>query len=588
MPTDEALAAVDATFERFFTETGAPGVAFGIVEAGRLVHAGAHGVARLADGAPPTADTQFRIASMTKSFTASTILMLRDEGRLGLDDAVASHVPELARWRPWSSDSPAISIRHLLTMTAGLPTDDPWGDRQQGLPIDAFGRFLGDGVSLAGPPGVRFEYSNLGYAILGRIVASVTGTEYGAAVRDRLLSPLGLRAGFEVDSIPPDLRAAGYVRRADAWQAEPIDGHGAFAPMGGLWASVRDLARWVGEFTDAFPARDDPDDGHPLGRASRREMQQAHAAMGPELSWTSADAAPDLQSAGYGYGLFVLHDLALGRIVGHGGGYPGFGSHMRWHPASGLGVVALANARYAPVGRLTLEALRILVPSAAARVRRPAPWPETAAARDAVERLLASWDDEVANGLFAMNVELDEPRADRRAAFAKLQGSHGTLRRDDPETETTLGPAHLEWWLRGERGRVRIEMILDPESPPRVQWLEVTSVPEPSPRLAGIAARLVALIAARGATWPDGVELAAAVDRPAVERALRAAEAGFAPVELGPVLEGDGEKTATWRLVSGRDGQRRLRLELAVEGPDGPVTKVAIRPETLEPPAEQD
>jgi len=587
MPTDEAVAAVDAIFERFFTEKGAPGVAFGIVEDGRLVHIGARGVARLADGAPPTADTQFRIASMTKSFTASTILMLRDDGRLGLDDAVATHVPELARWRPWSSDSPAISIRHLLTMTAGLPTDDPWGDRQQGMAIDDFGRFLAGGVSLAGPPGVRFEYSNLGYAILGRIVANVTGTEYGAAVRERLLSPLGLRAGFDVDAIPPELRAAGFVRRADAWQDEPVDRHGAFAPMGGLWASVRDLARWVGEFTDSFPARDDPDDGHPLRRASRREMQQAHAAMGPELSWTSAAAAPDLQSAGYGHGLFVLHDLALGRIVGHGGGYPGFGSHMRWHPASGLGVVALANARYAPVGRLTLEALRILVPSDSARVRRPTPWPETAAARGAVERLLVSWDDEVANGLFAMNVDLDEPLADRRAAFTKLRASHGELTPDDPGTGTTHGPAHQEWWLRGERGRVRIDMILDPESPPRVQWLEVTSVPEPSRRLADIAARLVVLIAAPGAMWPDDVELATAVDRPAVERAVRAAEAGFGPVELGPVLEGDGVKTATWRLLGGGHG-RRLRLELAVEGPDGPVTKVAIRPDTLEPPAEQD
>jgi hypothetical protein len=357
--------------------------------------------------------------------------------------------------------------------------------------------------------------------------------------------------------------------------------------MGGLWASVRDLARWVGEFTDSFPARDDPDDGHPLRRASRREMQQAHAAMGPELSWTSAAAAPDLQSAGYGHGLFVLHDLALGRIVGHGGGYPGFGSHMRWHPASGLGVVALANARYAPVGRLTLEALRILVPSASARVRRPTPWPETAAARGAVERLLVSWDDEVANGLFAMNVDLDEPLADRRAAFTKLRASHGELTPDDPGTGTTHGPAHQEWWLRGERGRVRIDMILDPESPPRVQWLEVTSVPEPSRRLADIAARLVVLIAAPGAMWPDDIELATAVDRPAVERAVRAAEAGFGPVELGPVLEGDGVKTATWRLLGGGHG-RRLRLELAVEGPDGPVTKVAIRPDTLEPPAEQD
>ena len=98
MPTtDEAHAAVDAIFERFTAENGAPGVAFGIVEDGRLVHSGAMGVARLGDGAPPTADTQFRIASMTKSFTASTILMLRDEGRLSLDDPASRHVPEIGR-----------------------------------------------------------------------------------------------------------------------------------------------------------------------------------------------------------------------------------------------------------------------------------------------------------------------------------------------------------------------------------------------------------------------------------------------------------------------------------------------------------
>src|SRR6478752_4437157 len=108
---------------------------------------------------------------MTKSFTAATVLSLRDEGRLRLDDPVGHWITHLEGWRHPAGDAPAITIRHLLTMSAGLPTDDPWGDRQQGLATDDFGRFLAGGVSLAGPPGVRFEYSNLGYAILGRIVA---------------------------------------------------------------------------------------------------------------------------------------------------------------------------------------------------------------------------------------------------------------------------------------------------------------------------------------------------------------------------------------------------------------------------------
>jgi deoxyribose-phosphate aldolase len=128
--------------------------------------------------------------------------------------------------------------------------------------------------------------------------------------------------------------------------------------MGGLWASIRDIGRWIVGFTDAFPARDDPERGHPLRRSSRREMQQVQTPLPPEVSWTSTNIAPTVLSAGYGMGLFISDDLSFGRVVGHGGGYPGFGSHMRWHPASGIGVVVLANSRYAPVQGLAKEALR--------------------------------------------------------------------------------------------------------------------------------------------------------------------------------------------------------------------------------------
>ena len=140
---------------------------------------------------PPDADTVFRIASMTKSFTASAILALRDDGVLKLDDLAEDYVPELRGWPPVSPDSARISIRHLLTMTAGFPTDDPWGDRQQGLPLEEFAQFLAKGVSFNCAPGTRFEYSNLGYAILGRVITAVTGMAYPDYVRHRLLKPAG-------------------------------------------------------------------------------------------------------------------------------------------------------------------------------------------------------------------------------------------------------------------------------------------------------------------------------------------------------------------------------------------------------------
>ena len=161
------------------------------------------------------------------------------------------------------------------------------------------------------------------------------------------------------------------MHRDAAFVDEPFDRYGALASMGGVFSSVRDLTTWVHGFAEAFPARDDPEGSHPLSRASRREMQQVQRAFDPELGWTSAGAAPSLLAGGYGFGLFVSQDLTLGRVVDHSGGYPGFGSHMRWHPASGVGVIALGNRTYAPMSRPAAEALKALV---AARSHPSARW----------------------------------------------------------------------------------------------------------------------------------------------------------------------------------------------------------------------
>jgi len=120
MPTfDDALRGVDDAFVTTAREKRIPGVAWGVVRDGMLAHAGGTGVTRDGGSAVPDADTVYRIASMTKSFTASAILLLRDEGRLRLDDPVADHVPALASWSPPTRDSVPVTIRQLLTMTAG-------------------------------------------------------------------------------------------------------------------------------------------------------------------------------------------------------------------------------------------------------------------------------------------------------------------------------------------------------------------------------------------------------------------------------------------------------------------------------------
>src|SRR6516164_5537655 len=219
------FAHVDALVAGYHRRGGQPGLAYGIVAGDELVHAAGLGV-RYLGGPAPDADTVFRIASMTKSFTASAIMALRDDGALKLDDLAEDYVPELRGWPPVSPDSARISIRHLLTMTAGFPTDDPWGDRQQGLPLEDFASFLSGGVRFNWAPGTRFEYSNLGYAILGRVITAVTGAAYPDYIRHRLLHPLGMtRTGYEAEELEPPGQqgtgpagiARGYRRTPDGW-----------------------------------------------------------------------------------------------------------------------------------------------------------------------------------------------------------------------------------------------------------------------------------------------------------------------------------------------------------------------------------
>ena len=473
----DVFAPVDDLFAELYAGGIAPGLSYAVIADGRLAHWGGLGGLTVA-GPRPGPDSVFRIASMTKSFTAAVLLALRDEGALGLDDPVARWVPELADLKPATADSPVLTVRDLLTMSAGLPTDDAWGDRQLPLSPAGFDSLLRAGFRFAWPPGTTFEYSNLGFAILGRVIAAAGGRDYRSAVERRVLDPLGLRAtGFEAGAFPAADLAVGHRRLDDAWAPLPFAGHGEFAAMGGLFSTLRDLARWIGEFTDAVPPRDDPAGDHLLSRATRREMQQVHRLMAPAAADDPGDGSRGATAAGYGLGLFVELDERFGAIVGHPGGLPGFGSGMCWHPASGLGVVALANATYAAMHDAADRALRIVLaarpPDAAVAL-----WPETEAARAGVVRLLERWDADLAARLFAENVAMDESLERRRAQIAALSERLGPLRPDPSAPLEMSSPAAVTWWMRGEHGRLKVQVELTPQQPPLIQTLELTAVPD--------------------------------------------------------------------------------------------------------------
>jgi CubicO group peptidase (beta-lactamase class C family) len=580
MGAQDAIEAVDAIFDRAAAEGTIPGMSYGIVIGGELVHARGLGTLEAGEDRTPDAHSVFRIASMTKSFTAAVAVLLRDEGVLRFDEPVGTYVPELAGLRGPTPDSPPVTVRHLLTMASGLATDDPWGDRLQGMDLDRFAELLEGGFAFPWAPGTTFEYSNLGYGMLGRALTNASGVEYRDLVRARILGPLGMDATvYTADEVPAERLATGYVRRDDAFVEEPFDGYGALASMGGIFSSVRDLATWVSGFADAYPPRDDPEGPHPLSRASRREMQQVQRSFDPELRRSSADAAPELISGGYGFGLFVTHDLRLGHVVGHSGGYPGFGSHMRWHPASGVGVIALGNRTYAPMSTHAAEALTTLVTREAAPIRAVVPWEATRTARAQVERLLRAWDDGLAAEVFASNVELDDPLERRRAQLDRIRDRHGVLTADPDAAPESDSPAHLAWWVRGARGgRVRVEILMTGESPPRVQTFDLRSVPDPSSALVAAARRVVAALAESVPAWPEDLPLGEAIDRAALDRSMRATSALFGPLELGPAIKGDGDHDVTFEL-RGRRGSVDLRFGLDHE--TGAFVTISLVPQPV-------
>jgi CubicO group peptidase (beta-lactamase class C family) len=474
------VSALDKHFSDFKIEKNIPGIAYGLIKDGELVHSNSFGETVINSGKCPDQDSVFRIASMTKSFTAMALLLLRDRGLLRLDD-------EIAKYLPWTESmgipesGHLITIRDLLTMNAGLPTDDPWGDRQESLAIETFDDLVSQGLSFTRAPRMGFEYSNLGYALLGRIISTVSGIDYLEFVATHIHQPLEMSATtFHQVNVAPSQFVQGYAEFAAGFVPEPLTVPGAFSPMGGLLSSVADLSKWVAGFQAAWsPESANLASQHPLQRWSRREMQEPHRHARTTASHDKLTDKIKSVTTSYAYGLMVDDDSILGRFVSHSGGYPGFGSHMRWHPQSGWAIVALGNRTYAPMVFAASEALAIIVRDHVAPkvVSESDIWPETAAAMKKVEQLIRVWDDEIADQNFAENMDLDQPRAERVADIREITSNDLTWVRV-PGSLSSNTPAHAKWRVSGESGLVDIELLMSPTRPARIQTLKVAKTAE--------------------------------------------------------------------------------------------------------------
>ena len=328
-----ACPSLELIFGRLAERQHVPGIAYGVIVDGELIFTHSLGVRDVEAGTPIDADSVSRIASMTKSFAALAIIQLRDAGQLRLDEPAATYVPQLARWHYPTADSAPISVRQLLMMSAGFPQDDPWADRQLAIDDEVLSELFGKGVSFSNPPGVAFEYSNYGYFLLGRIIANVSGTPTIDYITREILEPLGMNATtWQPAAVPAGQRTLGYRWEDEQWKAEAqLPSGGDVAAFAGLSSSVRDLARWVALFQSAWPPRPGAERGI-LRRSSLREMQQCWRTYEPAIREEEFGMPQRVSIGGYGYGLSTDHNGRY-QAVGHGGGLPGFGSHMRWLPA---------------------------------------------------------------------------------------------------------------------------------------------------------------------------------------------------------------------------------------------------------------
>ncbi|MEM6539754.1 MAG: serine hydrolase domain-containing protein [Bacteroidota bacterium] len=460
-------------FDNHSIEKKIPGIAYGIVVDDTLLIASTTGILNIENTAPVQLNSCFRIASMTKSFTAMAVLKLRDEGLLSLNDPVLEYIPELEKLRYLTSDSPVITIENLLTMTAGFPEDNPWGDRQLALPDEAFTAILADGLSMSKIPAYQYEYSNTGYALLGRIITIVSGISYQEYIKKHLLLPLGMRDTYwEYSNVPEEQLANGYRWEDEKWKAEPILHDGSYGAMGGLITSIEDFSKYVSFHLSAWPARSDPEKG-PVKRSTLRAMHTPQFSF--LNSWNkdwNGDACASM--IGYGYGLGISMDCKRIIRVSHGGALPGFGSNYAFFPEYGIGLMAFGNLTYTrPIPYDKIEKLLFETLNLEARSL-----PTSDILRQRKDEITALFYKDAfgfEKNIFAENFFLDTSEKKRRSQIQEILDMAGPIIRVQE-----LRPRNQ---LRGnfkiqcQHGEIDVFFTLTPEKTPRVQRLDVSFEP---------------------------------------------------------------------------------------------------------------
>ncbi|OIK05797.1 serine hydrolase domain-containing protein [Streptomyces monashensis] len=390
-------------------EGRAPSLVAAVVRGGRTVW---HGARTSVDGHAPDETVQYRIGSITKTFTAVLVMRLRDEGLLDLGDPLEKHLP--------GTGVGEATIAELLAHSAGLAAESPapWWERTPGSLRPELSDVLGE-QPLLHPVGRRHHYSNPGYTLLGALVEELRGAPWEEVLRGEILEPLGLH---RTSGQPQPPHAGGWAVHpwADALLPEPLEDLGRMAPAGQLWSTTGDLALFA-----AFLAAGDD---RVLSAESVREMRTPA---------TPAEVSDVLDGVTYGLGM-QLQSRDGRLLVGHSGSLPGFLANLTIGVEDDVAAVVLANCTSGPLlGAVGADLVRIV---AEAEPRIPEPWRPLREVDQAILDLAGQWYW----GTYAYGLRVT---ADGRLALGPLTGNGRRARFRSNGDGTWTG---LEGYFAGE------------------------------------------------------------------------------------------------------------------------------------------
>lgn len=407
------------------------GLAIGVVIDGELAYAEGFGVVA-PGGAAPNADTVYRIGSLSKSFTGLALLQLRDAKVLGLDEELETWFGPARRIAYPSFDSPRITLRQLATHSSGLPRDA--GARDHAT-AESLARKL-DGLRLDSPPGTQFAYSNTGYGLLSVVVTQAAGKPLRDVVQQKIFAPLGMTA---TSYARPATMAPAI---ADGKVTDKQEDLGVEEGSGGIYSTVRDMAKYVAFQLDAYPPR--KGDGDVVARATLRESHNTgvFAARSQERSTT------------YGFGWGHSHTADEDDLLEHSGHIDSFYSVVELAANRGVGVIVLSN--FAEVGGVADRVLAELAKTGA-MLPRVAVYQPNPKLDEAMTRFLAiynHWDEPALQALLSRPMEPSEP-----AEIAGYLAKHGAC--TGFALAEMLAPRRARYALTCERGPLAMTLSID-------------------------------------------------------------------------------------------------------------------------------